>query len=294
MAIGSVSYTAAYSRGYKVADQEHERYYANADARDKAYRECLETSATIPEAAYCVEHTGQATREAERAEQDLSAQREMAQWAEGMLWATLIVGVAATGVSLLGVHYIKKTLIQADDTNAAAEAANEANRIARAEQRPWLVIEREVNCEFFDHGHGGSFVWNYKFVNKGKMPAYDCRLSVRLIRRNGLMGMAEQLNGYAAERIEAHTIRGTSAVVFAGESSCHRKFFGTNFTRYGHNGEFEVGRHIMLMACLVYRLTRNGNEFGFDARMFEIQESGQYLGPFGHTILEFGSARVLG
>lgn len=50
----------------------------------------------------------------------------------------------------------------------------------------------------------------------------------------------------------------------------------------------------MFMACLTYRLTHNGEKFGFDGRIFEVEESHHHLGPFGHTILEFGEARVLG
>jgi hypothetical protein len=89
----------------------------------------------------CIVDVVEANNNHERAEYDLVAQQNMARSALYMLFATLIT----TGVTALGVYYVRKTLIQANETNVAAAqaavAANDTNQIMRNEQRPWIDIE---------------------------------------------------------------------------------------------------------------------------------------------------------
>ncbi|MEQ9564660.1 MAG: hypothetical protein RLN85_02400, partial [Pseudomonadales bacterium] len=105
-ALGFVGITISFSKGYQSADQEHSTYYAQRDAAEIAYRECLDSASSLNGARQCIDNASQTSRDAERAEQDLNAQREMAQWAEGMLWAAWLVGLSTVGVTLVGVRYV--------------------------------------------------------------------------------------------------------------------------------------------------------------------------------------------
>ncbi|MGH1331286.1 MAG: hypothetical protein ACRBBK_10425 [Paracoccaceae bacterium] len=176
--IGYVCITFAFSEGYKSADNEHQSYYANRQAREKAYAECLERSLTIPIAVSCVNNSRDASREDERAEQDLNAQREMAQWAKGMLWATLIIGMGTIITTAIGVWFVKRTLdstnLAVSETSKATAAMIEANQIMRDEQRPILAPKGEIVQPFGDTMGGQippQFDFAFVFRNFGKIPA---------------------------------------------------------------------------------------------------------------------------
>lgn len=146
--IGVVSVGFFQLKGYQSADQEHAAYYAERHQAEVNYRECLEAAVTLNGARECINNAPSRTRDAQRAEQDLNAQREMAQWAEGMLWAAWTVGLLTFFATVIGVRYIYLTLVSTQDMAAQAEsignkqvaasiaavnAARDANKVA-AEQ----------------------------------------------------------------------------------------------------------------------------------------------------------------
>lgn len=158
--IGSVSITFAYSRGYLRADKEHVVYYSRRETAEIAYRECLSSAADLNDARACIENAEITSREVERSEQDLNAQREMAQWARGMLWAAWIVGIATLVATIIGIRYVYLTLVatraMAADAksigesslvaaNFSAETARKANEVANQQRldgfRTWLFVE---------------------------------------------------------------------------------------------------------------------------------------------------------
>lgn len=131
-----------------IAESEYERSsdtYAS-HAEQSIQERCLLLEPVAK--ANCIREVVEATREDERSERDLIAQSDMALWAFWMLVVSSITA-AITGI---GVVYIRSTLIKTGETNqaavAAAEAANETNRIMRAEARPWVSIEQKVLCDF--------------------------------------------------------------------------------------------------------------------------------------------------
>lgn len=160
--IAYVSFTFSFSYGYQRANEEHSTYYAERDQTETNYRECLDASTSLKDARACIDNSPIKSREAERAEQDLNAQREMAQWAEGMLWAAWIVGILTLVATVAGVRLVQLTFIatqeMASDTlkigmeqvAAASEsvlAARDANAIVarqlRASYKPWISVEIE-------------------------------------------------------------------------------------------------------------------------------------------------------
>ncbi len=125
---------------------------------------------TARDAIQCYDDSVTAGRDHHRAEQDLDAQREMADWAEGMLWATLIIGVFTIFVTALGAFWVKKTL---DVTRAAVKAADDAVEVTRAvgnaQIRPYLSVDGFI-APHASVMLGGSTV-EFTFKNHGVTPA---------------------------------------------------------------------------------------------------------------------------
>ncbi|WP_340240989.1 hypothetical protein [Sulfitobacter pontiacus] len=158
--IGFTSVFFAFSKGYQSADQEHSTYYAERDDAEIRYSKCLNAATDLNGARDCINDSSTTSREAQRAEQNLNTQREMAQWAESMGWAAWLIGASTLIATIVGVRYVFLTLIatqvMADDTReigekqvaaafAAIDVAQEANKAAalqfRAAFKPWISVE---------------------------------------------------------------------------------------------------------------------------------------------------------
>lgn len=110
---------------------------------------CLSRSETIADFQRCLSNQGALTREQERSEQDLNAQREMAIWAEAMLWATWIVGITSISVTAVGIFFVWQTL--RETRNAVTEAArgsNAAERAVIASERANDIILRDLREKY--------------------------------------------------------------------------------------------------------------------------------------------------
>ena len=211
-------------------------------------------------------------------------------------WIMAAFTIAATIVLIF-------TLRSANKTNAAAitasKSALEANDILRQEQRPWVTLERELLCDFHDNGHGGRITWHYEFINKGRGPAYDIRMDIELIKRNHWQGMHAQIAQFTDQVLNKQRLRG-SAVLFPGERTEHRRYIGPSMARYREDGYsvdssgWGEAKAIMLMVYVSYRIGPDSDELGYDGRVFEIEPSDRWIGPWAHTILEHGSVRIIG
>jgi hypothetical protein len=175
LTIGYVSFFVAFSKGYERADQEHAAYHAQRDTAEIAYRECLEISSSLSGARECVDNAETTSRDSERAEQDLNAQREMAQWAEGMLWAAWTVGILTAGITIVGVRYVYLTLVSSQATV----------NLIRSEQRPWLsaTVGKITRYYFIEQPWHDAPESLYLHVpvtirNSGKTPAHNVLLTV--------------------------------------------------------------------------------------------------------------------
>jgi hypothetical protein len=121
-----VSY-AAHLKGYQRADKDHQSGYAAHYADQIDEKDCA-AKTTAKEAAQCYKESSNAAHENTRAEQDLNAQREMAYWAELMVWFSMIIGVSSIFITGVGIHYVRRTL---DVNSAAVKAANDAVEVTR-------------------------------------------------------------------------------------------------------------------------------------------------------------------
>lgn len=204
-------------------------------------------------------------------------------------------------LTIVAVALLFQTLRQTNKTNeaaiSAANAASEANAIMRNEQIPWVVLHRTVECDFRDSGSGGQIAWNYNFENIGNGPAYDLKLVYTLIKRAHLQGMKQQLEAFLADVLSKQRML-TMAVLFPQEHTDFVPYTVRGGTRYQAD-EFsaqsaDADGQIMMMACLTYRLSQRSDAFGYDVRMFSIDPSERWLGPWGHKLIEYSSARLIG
>lgn len=109
---GTLYWSHTYSKGRQVERVYYQAERAAYDAQQQAYEECLRRN-SIDSARECYEVARNPSREEQRAEQDLSAQREMADWAEGMLIVTFVVGFgtvfAASAAAWFALGTIRET-----------------------------------------------------------------------------------------------------------------------------------------------------------------------------------------
>lgn len=154
-----IALTVSYSKGYQAADKRHQAQRAANNAAQKNYQECV-SKPTPQEAVECYQRSEQTSREDQRADQDLNAQREMADWAEGMLWATLFVGISTIGITALGVVYVRETLW-------------ETRRIGKSQVRAYVVL-----ADYYIEGSLQPPKFVLEFKNTGQSPARDVRARI--------------------------------------------------------------------------------------------------------------------
>lgn len=170
------AWMVSHSKGYQRANEVYESEKAAYSTQYDLQRQCLSLSTSV-QIKECFSRQEAPSREHERAEQDLSAQREMADWAEKMLWASLL-GTLVTGV---GVVYVALTLGEARATTTAAlKAADEAEKATVAAQesvsvtRDIGVAQTRAYVQFYDvdaHLEGDCVRLFMRWRNTGQSPA---------------------------------------------------------------------------------------------------------------------------
>lgn len=210
-------------------------------------------------------------------------------------WTMAIVGVLATLVSFYAVFLIKDTLAQTIETNqaavAAANAANEANAIMRGEQRPWVTMIRDVDCEIQISDWGMSVAWTYSLVNKGKSPAYDVAVSCKAIRRPHLQHMPEHIRAFAEASIARRPYFKTK-IIFPSETiefGAPHEFSDA----YTSKKEVIAEGYPMLMVCITYHLGLDSQEIGADAYMFGFEPDAVTSGTVKAKMLGHSNARYV-
>jgi hypothetical protein len=156
----ALAYAGLSQRGtYQAAYHD----YATAKAKTEARQEISERCGVLPtvkEALGCAKQAVETARDPERAEDDLKAQQEMAAWAYWSLWISGLTGFITIGVGVIGIVFVRRTLV----------AALHANEIARdtgqAQVRAYLSCldaTFEINLS--------SFQLRPRIANKGQSPA---------------------------------------------------------------------------------------------------------------------------
>lgn len=171
---GTIYWAYTYSKGSQAERENYQAERSAYAAQQQAFDECLERE-SIQEARECYQSARYASREQERAEQDLTAQREMADWTEGMLIISAVVGFSTVIITSLGVYWVRETLVATRKAVEAAEdgakAAHGMNKIVQKEQRPYLFIENPSHNRTSQELHENHVVWAFTVKNYGKSPA---------------------------------------------------------------------------------------------------------------------------
>lgn len=130
--VGIVGIT--YSHVYEAVYHDHATGKAQADASEKFKKECSEV-VTIKEALACFGNTIESAREPQRSEEDLYAQKKMAQWAFWLLFFTVLIGIVSVGITVVGINYVRRTLLEMElqrgVSQGAVDAAIDSNKVAR-------------------------------------------------------------------------------------------------------------------------------------------------------------------
>lgn len=157
-----------YSEGYQAANQDQKAHYESYRIAEEAYRECA-SSAAVEEALRCYQEAEKASREDHRAEQDLNAQRQMADWAKWMFYATAVVGALTVGVTGVGIYWVKETLAETQKAVKAAEDAVAVTReMGERQMRAYIWIE---TSEMKDVGANKTPYAHIGIKNYGQTPA---------------------------------------------------------------------------------------------------------------------------
>ena len=159
--------------------------YAAAYPNDtsKQIADCW-TKADTATAQECVAGAIQASHEAQRSEADLSAQRQMSDWA---FWA-LIVGIVMAFITTIGTYLIFRqvelTRMAVEDTANATAAMLDANNITKeigqAQTRAYLTID-SLSGGFFEEG----IVFKATVKNSGQSPALSAQIMLVIVEPDG-------------------------------------------------------------------------------------------------------------
>lgn len=245
--------------------------------------------------AECIIKLTNTYNEQERSEANLVVQNKIEAWTFGMLVASMLT----VGVTSIGIWYVRKTLIQANETNvaavSAARAANEANLIMRQEARPWVTIKKEALCEIHDNGFALKISWNYDLINKGKSPAYDVKVDWKVVKRNHYQMMYAEAKEYAQATISKFRLKGTP-IIFPGEKTDFIKYTSNGWARYDYDQSKISGpdkAHIVMFICLSYRLSLNSKDFGAEVIVVGFENDKRWLGPYATRMMEYSFARFI-
>nr|WP_309502925.1 hypothetical protein [uncultured Roseovarius sp.] len=217
----------------------------------------------------------------------VSSSDSLAQWIMALL-------------TIAAVFLLWRTLVQTNKTNAAAikaaEAALDANEIMRTEQRPWVTLDKEFECNFFDRGgYQGEISWNYGFVNKGKSPAYAVERHGKFVKGVGLIEtlFKADLQEFADYCVN-HRRGGGVPIIFPGEATDFSKYSGYEMVSYERLKPVVEGDTIIYLCCHTYRLGLAADcAIGVEARLFFIEENEKFLGPWGHVMREYSQMRIV-
>ncbi|MEX1107274.1 MAG: hypothetical protein WEC00_00035 [Dongiaceae bacterium] len=223
------------------------------------------------------ESAANSSREEERAEADLEAQQEMALWAQLVFWATtgsVVVAAVAVGLVFFTLHETRKagkaaadileqTRRQADSAVDAAKAALEANAILIAEKRPWLHLDREIECEFLETENSVAVNCWYRLKNFGLSPAININIRARLIDAIWPPTI-EAIDGFYNECWERR-FKVSGKTLFPGQKDRrHHSFAGKRFI------DADESREVFFMIVITYRFAL-GNDWGMEAQTFEFE-----------------------
>lgn len=158
-----------HAQGYSYAAQ----YPADTDKR---IADCP-AGASVASLKQCIEEAVTASHDAQRSEKDLSAQRQMADWA---FWV-LVVSCVGTAITAIGTGFlaiqIKLTREAVEDTGKATLAMERQNEIAEDTARRQLRAYIRVKIGDANIQPDQSLTVDFEYENYGSTPAFQVECS---------------------------------------------------------------------------------------------------------------------
>ncbi|MHA7820078.1 MAG: hypothetical protein ACX930_10575 [Erythrobacter sp.] len=166
-------YATGFSSGIHQTEANGYAAEYSSDTDERINKCPTDTVAALRE---CVEEAVTASHESQRAEYDLNAQRNMAEWA----WWLLIVSTVGIGVTTIGTIFlaiqVQLTREAVKDTSDATKAMNRQNELTEQAQRPWLSIELETRTPYFVNDQVFQTTLGLKIKNVGTSPATNVKV----------------------------------------------------------------------------------------------------------------------
>jgi hypothetical protein len=180
---------------------------------------------------------------------DLCAQWKAADAAAKAAWWAAFGSIVAT-IGTIGLYWqlilTRKAVLE---TGNATVAMQEANKIARDEQRPWLQMEIKATG-VSDHGQQTMAAFDVTLKNIGATPAH--RIAVRSIRIKNSGGGPEQPNAFFDEAISENYAGYTSQSLMPGDSHTFREMTQDEWRRQSLTEQLEPNSVHLVNAVYEY------------------------------------------
>ena len=225
----------------------------------------------------CFERQMKGDWETLRAQEDLYAQKQMAEWGFWMVVVSAAIGIPSLAVTAAGVIYVAKTL----------KAATQANTIMLSDQRPWVTLDREVRCDLLIQDDGVVFVWNYALNNRGRLPGHRVVVDFKVIRYDSFHDALSQLSALVATQKKRAEFDQDGVVIFPDTS-------GAYWVRSRVSSKIDAqGESYALIVCVTYR--HSGDKaVGVDAQLLDIEQDKRFpFGPMTHKLVLYGQQRIV-
>jgi hypothetical protein len=164
------------SQVYESVQHEQNTTKAHKNAKDIFDRECTKFT-SVQDLRDCAEKTVKTSRETDRSEEDLYAQKQMAQWAYWLLLFTSFIGIVSIAITGVGTYLLLRTVMLSGQ-------ANTINRdIGIAQVRAYLTC---TGGKYVISGSGVTCYYSIK--NTGQSPAMKVSIEGTLTFLGGNFG----------------------------------------------------------------------------------------------------------
>jgi hypothetical protein len=164
LVFGAFSYLSVREYQKQNTRDRQETSSYSAEATEKYAADCLKDFKPISTWANCIINSIDANRTAQRANQDLKAQQEMAEWAYALLLLS-VGGLVVSGCGLIALFVsLSQTRTVIKDTREIGEKQIRA------------YLSSDAIKIIFDHNTQAILEIKYSWKNFGQSPALKCRL----------------------------------------------------------------------------------------------------------------------
>ena len=179
------------------------------------------------------------------------------------------------------VEYTRKA---SEDARNALTESKKMTALVIQEQRPWIYIDRSVECDFAINENGVvRLTWFKTIQNIGKTPAYDFRFAQELIKTDNIFHTDEEIESFKERLINKMDGSG-GEVIIPNQPNRSEPIFGQINSLLEHvKGE---GDKYMLITGCIYRISIRG-PIGYDIQIYNVspRRNGGIIGPMTYELI---------